>query len=108
MSVAIGVCLAAAHIGYVVLFYVVGRRLGVWAPQDLQYSDTMSTALPWVFPLTIGIYAASSEEFLFRHVFRALPAAVDEVESAGGGAAGICMGVFALELSAGAGIHSRD
>ena len=66
ISVAIGLCFAAAHIGYVVLFYVVGRRLGVWAPQDLQYSDTMSTALPWVFPLTIGIYAASSEEFLFR------------------------------------------
>ena len=59
-------CLAAAHIGYVVLFYVIGRRFGVWAPQDLQYSDTLSTALPWIYPLTIGIYAATSEEFLFR------------------------------------------
>ena len=62
----VGLCLAAAHIGYVVAFYVVGRRFGVWAPQDLQYSDTLSTALPWIYPLTIGIYAACSEEFLFR------------------------------------------
>ena len=62
----IGLCLAAVHIGYVVGFYVVGRRFGVWAPQDLQYSDTLSTALPWIYPLTIGIYAATSEEFLFR------------------------------------------
>lgn len=62
----IGLCLAAVHIGYVVAFYVVGRRFGVWAPQDLQYSDTLSTALPWIYPLTIGIYAATSEEFLFR------------------------------------------
>jgi hypothetical protein len=62
----VGLCLAAAHIGYVVLFYIVGRRFGVWAPQDLQYSDTLSTALPWIYPLTIGIYAATSEEFLFR------------------------------------------
>ena len=62
----VGLCLAAAHIGFVVAFYVVGRRLGVWAPQDLQYSDTLSTALPWIYPLTIGIYAAASEEFLFR------------------------------------------
>jgi membrane protease YdiL (CAAX protease family) len=62
----VGLCLAAVHIGYVVAFYVVGRRLGVWAPQDLQYSDTLSTALPWIAPLTIGIYAAASEEFLFR------------------------------------------
>ena len=62
----IGICLAGAHIGYLVLFYIVGRRLGIWAPQDLQYSDTLSTALPWIYPLTIGIYAATSEEFLFR------------------------------------------
>ncbi len=62
----IGVCLAAAHIGYITLFYIVGRRWGVWAPQDLQYSDTLSTALPWIYPLTIAIYAAGSEEFLFR------------------------------------------
>ncbi len=62
----IGLCLAGAHIGYVVLFYVIGRRFGVWAPQDLQYSDTLSTALPWLYPLTIGIYAAASEELLFR------------------------------------------
>jgi membrane protease YdiL (CAAX protease family) len=66
VSSSVGVCLAAVHIGYVVIFYVVGRRFGVWAPQDLQYSDTLSTALPWIFPLTIGIYAATSEEFLFR------------------------------------------
>jgi membrane protease YdiL (CAAX protease family) len=62
----IGLCLAAVHIGFVVAFYVAGRRVGVWAPQDLQYSDTLSTTLPWIYPLTIGIYAAASEEFLFR------------------------------------------
>lgn len=62
----VGLCLAALHIGFVVAFYVLGRRVGVWAPQDLQYSDTLSTALPWIYPLTIGIYAAASEEFLFR------------------------------------------
>ena len=62
----VGLCFAAVHIGYVVTFYVVGGRLGVWAPQDLQYSDTLSTSLPWISALTIGIYAAASEEFLFR------------------------------------------
>lgn len=65
-STVIGLCLAAVHIGFVVAFYVAGRRFGVWAPQDLQYSDSLSTTLPWIYPLTIGIYAAASEEFLFR------------------------------------------
>ena len=32
----IGICLAAAHIGYITVFYIVGGKLGVWAPQDLE------------------------------------------------------------------------
>jgi len=62
----IGICLAAAHIGYITVFYIVSGNLGAWAPQDLNYTDVVSTWLPWVYPLTIGIYAATSEEFLFR------------------------------------------
>jgi membrane protease YdiL (CAAX protease family) len=62
----IGICLAAAQIGYITVFYIVSGKLGAWAPQDLQYSDIVSTPLPWVSALTIGIYAATSEEFLFR------------------------------------------
>lgn len=62
----IGVCLAAAHIGYITVFYIISRKLGAWAPQDLNYENVVSTALPWVYPLCIGIYAATSEEFLFR------------------------------------------
>ncbi|MBZ5699146.1 MAG: CPBP family intramembrane metalloprotease [Acidobacteriia bacterium] len=62
----IGICLAATHIGYITVFYVVSRKLGAWAPQDLNYTNVVSTSLPWVYPLAIGIYAATSEEFLFR------------------------------------------
>jgi membrane protease YdiL (CAAX protease family) len=62
----IGVCLAAAHIGYITVFYIVSSKLGAWAPQDLNYENVVSTYVPWVYPLTIGIYAATSEEFLFR------------------------------------------
>jgi membrane protease YdiL (CAAX protease family) len=62
----IGICLAAAHIGYITVFYIVSGKLGAWAPQDLNYTDVVSTWLPWLYPLTIGIYAATSEEFLFR------------------------------------------
>ena len=40
--------------------------MGAWAPQDLNYENVVSTYVPWVYPLTIGIYAATSEEFLFR------------------------------------------
>jgi membrane protease YdiL (CAAX protease family) len=62
----IGICMAAAHIGYITVFYIVSRKLGAWAPQDLNYENVVSTSLPWLYPLAIGIYAATSEEFLFR------------------------------------------
>jgi hypothetical protein len=62
----IGICLAAAHIGYITIFYIISRKLGAWAPQDLNYENVVSTSLPWIYPLAIGISAATSEEFLFR------------------------------------------
>jgi membrane protease YdiL (CAAX protease family) len=57
---------AAFHIAFVVAFYLIGRRFGVWSPQDVNYSDFLSTGLPWIYPLTISLLASTSEEFWFR------------------------------------------
>ncbi len=65
-SAVVGLSLAAAHIGFIVAFYMVGRRFGVWAPQDLNYSDAVNTSFPWIAGVAIGVMAATSEEFLFR------------------------------------------
>jgi membrane protease YdiL (CAAX protease family) len=62
----IGVSLAAIHIGYITVFYLVGKRFGVWAPQDINFDESTSSLLPWLAAFTIGMYAAASEEFLFR------------------------------------------
>lgn len=65
-SCVVGISMAAAHIGFIVAFYMVGSRFGVWAPQDLSYSDVVNTSFPWIAGVTIGILASTSEEFLFR------------------------------------------
>ena len=57
---------AAAHLVFLVSFYLIGKRFGVWSPQDVSYSNILSTAVPWIFPLTIAVTAAMSEEFWFR------------------------------------------
>jgi len=62
----VGISLAAAHIGFIVAFYMIGSRFGVWAPQDLNYSDVVNTSFPWIAGVAIGVLAATSEEFLFR------------------------------------------
>jgi hypothetical protein len=65
-ALVIGISLGGASLGGVTLFYVIGRSVGVWAPQDIRYSDAVGTAFPWLYPLSIGVEASTNEEFLFR------------------------------------------
>jgi general stress protein CsbA len=62
----VGLCLAAAHIGFIVVFYLVATYLGAWAPQELNYSDSVNTAFPWISGVAIGLLASLNEEFTFR------------------------------------------
>ena len=62
----VGLCLAAAHIGFLVAFYLVATRLGAWAPQELNYSDSVNTLFPWISGFAIGLLASLNEEFTFR------------------------------------------
>jgi membrane protease YdiL (CAAX protease family) len=62
----VGLSLAAAHIGYVVAFYVVASHFGAWAPQELNYEESVNTAFPWISGAAIGLLASTNEEFTFR------------------------------------------
>jgi len=65
-SCVIGLAMAAASVGYFVLFYVVGRKFGIWVPQEIKYTTVASTTFPWLAPLATSLLAATSEEFIFR------------------------------------------
>jgi len=62
----VGLSLAAAHIGFIVAFYIVAGHFGAWSPQDLNYENSVNTTFPWISGVAIGMLAATSEEFLFR------------------------------------------
>ncbi len=62
----VGLSMAAAHIGYVVAFYVVASHFGAWAPQELNYEESVNTAFPWISGAAIGLLASTNEEFTFR------------------------------------------
>ena len=62
----VGLSLAAVHIGYVVGFYVIASKLGAWAPQELNYEDSVNTLFPWISGAAIGLLASTNEEFTFR------------------------------------------
>ena len=62
----VGLSLAAVHIGYVVGFYVLANWLGAWAPQEVNYEESVNTLFPWISGAAIGLLAATNEEFTFR------------------------------------------
>ncbi|HSC45632.1 MAG TPA: hypothetical protein VLC94_07360, partial [Candidatus Acidoferrum sp.] len=53
-SATVGLSLAAAHIGFVVAFYIVAGHFGAWAPQDLNYENSVNTTFPWISGIAIG------------------------------------------------------
>ena len=65
-STLIGYGMAGMHVGLVTLFYVMARRFGAWSPLDVNYNNAISTALPWLSPLSTSSMAATTEEFAFR------------------------------------------
>jgi membrane protease YdiL (CAAX protease family) len=65
-SSVVGLSLTAASLGFVVVFYMVGSRFGVWAPQEINYENSVSTLFPWITGVAIGLLASTNEEFTFR------------------------------------------
>jgi len=65
-SAVVGISLAAAHIGFVVAFYIMATHYGAWAPQEVSYSDAVNTGFPWISGVAIGLLASMNEEFTFR------------------------------------------
>lgn len=62
----VGLSMAAAHIGYVVAFYIVATHYGAWAPQEVNYEESVNTLFPWISGAAIGLLASTNEEFTFR------------------------------------------
>ena len=65
-SAIVGLSLTGLSLGFVVAFYMIGSKFGVWAPQELNYTNSVSTVFPWIEGVAIGLFAATNEEFTFR------------------------------------------
>lgn len=62
-----GYAIAGIWLGYVTVFYAIaGQLFGAWSPAEVPYRDIMSTLVPGLYPLTVGVGAAVSEELMFR------------------------------------------
>ncbi|MFH1823692.1 MAG: CPBP family intramembrane glutamic endopeptidase [Candidatus Firestonebacteria bacterium] len=65
-SSVVGYSLAFIFLAYIVIFYLLGQKIGVWVPPDIPYDNILSTYIPWIYALLIGLSASLNEELLFR------------------------------------------
>ncbi|HXM99707.1 MAG TPA: CPBP family glutamic-type intramembrane protease [Candidatus Dormibacteraeota bacterium] len=65
-SAVVGMSMASAHIGFIVAFYIAATHFGAWAPQELNYENSVGTPFPWISGVAIGLLASTNEEFTFR------------------------------------------
>lgn len=61
-----GYIMVPVTIGFVVFYYIIGKKIGFWAPANIEFSNTVSTWIPWIYPLAISLGAAMNEEFWYR------------------------------------------
>jgi len=62
----VGYLMVAVVFGFMVFYYIIGKKFGIWAPANIDFSNTVSTWMPWIYPLAISLGAALAEEFMFR------------------------------------------
>lgn len=62
-----GYSLGFIFLGYVTLFYIFGtKNFHIWMPPRSDYSNILGTVFPFLFPISLALMAAVSEEFIFR------------------------------------------
>ncbi len=62
----VGFCGCGIALGWVVLFYLVGERVGVWCPLGITNYEVLSSAFPFFSAICLGVQASISEEVLYR------------------------------------------
>ncbi len=65
-GLASGASAFGTHLGWIVLFYLAGRPLGLWCPLEVQNAESLSSTLPFFSALHVGFIASLTEELTYR------------------------------------------
>ena len=54
------------HIGWIIAYYLIGRSFGFWSPLEIKDTEALSTSLPFLSAMNVGLSAAIFEELTYR------------------------------------------
>lgn len=62
----VGYILFAVDLGWVVSYYLLGEKLHFWCPLGVDNYEILTSTLPFIAAINLGLKASVSEEFLYR------------------------------------------
>ncbi len=68
----LGIIWCAVSLGYQIAYYWLGRKVGYWCPIQLDNYQVLGSYLPWIGAVSLGVFASTSEEILYRVLFLGL------------------------------------
>jgi hypothetical protein len=57
---------ACVYIGWIIVYYIMGQRIGFWTPLQVQEAGVYSGWVPAIGAMHVGVLASSHEELLYR------------------------------------------
>jgi hypothetical protein len=64
MLAGVGTC--GIHLGWLIVYYILGRSFKLWCPLEVANSETLSSLVPAFSALNVGFSASLTEEFTYR------------------------------------------
>jgi hypothetical protein len=61
-----GAALLCIHGAYVVAYYLIGQKVGIWSPLELRDPNTLGSYFPVFSDIAVGVSASSTEELMYR------------------------------------------
>lgn len=65
-ALVVGLGVFGIHLGWVAVYYLFGRDLGVWSPLEIRDVATLSSIFPAFSSFTVGVNASITEELMYR------------------------------------------
>ena len=104
----VGITLTFFFFAYQTVFYLTAQKFGAWSPADVNYSDLLSTKIPWVWVLFIGVPSRGFRRTPVSRLCHPIPQPLPPQLSRRHRSGGLYLGVPALELSQSAVLYSRS
>jgi len=67
-GVIVGHILVGVHLGWIVLYYILGKKFGFWCPLGIESHEVLSNVVPFISAVALGVSASFEEELACRVV----------------------------------------